>query len=830
MAKDKKMNDLEDLPGVGPTTAEKLKASGYDSFEKIATSSPHELEEVAGIAVETAKKVIAAARDALEMGYESADQILERRKSIGRITTGSKELDALIGGGVETQAITEAFGKYSSGKCVAGDTPILFMNDSTPHLETLETVYERYKTTEIPKDGGFATIPNHELRVFAINSNGDIKTEKVTALYREKVSSILEINTRRGTGLRLTKQHPLLTLSSEGLQWKSAGMLSPGDYIAAPGRIHVEPAESRITPDDAYFLGLFVAEGTRNPLSITNYDERINGRLHSYLRKRFSFEPTFNKEKGLTLLRKEVEEFLGPLANSNSGTKFVPEQVFAGSDEVVRAFLSGYFDGDGFASNCPELCTKSERLTTQLAYLLSRIGVSCSLTRKRVKGSIFYRIFITSPEDCARLKEALAYSIKDLSKLADAPANSRTEHGIPSKPLRAILKRIHSKLSGTHRRNNAFGKAGAIRGSKYLSLYWNYLARNPITFTASPSTVRLAIEFYGEKIAAMRKHYDLLSQPTNERICGALQELPFKTTDICAALGIKKSTFTNYLARGFTPEALSATANALRNMIQQTLSDETLIKDLKTLQLLAEKPIAWEAIKSIQEVPYDGFVYDACVENSHSFIGGTRPIYMHNTQLGFQLAVNVQKPVEQGGLDGGVIFIDTESTFRPERVKQIAEAAGMDADAVLKRIHVAKAVNSDHQMILVDKMEELIKQNNVKLIIVDSLTSHFRADYVGRGALGERQQKLNKHIHTLQKLADTYNLAVYVTNQVMDNPGILFGDPTTPIGGHVLAHAATYRIYLRKGKEEKRVARLVDSPSMPEGECVFRVTPEGIRD
>ena len=200
------------------------------------------------------------------------------------------------------------------------------------------------------------------------------------------------------------------------------------------------------------------------------------------------------------------------------------------------------------------------------------------------------------------------------------------------------------------------------------------------------------------------------------------------------------------------------------------------------------------------------------------------------SQIGFQLSLNAQKPVEQGGLGGRVLFIDSESTFRPERIKQLAESAGMDADAALKNILVARAVNSDHQMVLVDKAEEMVRENNIRLIVVDSLTSHFRADYIGRGALGDRQQKLNKHIHTLQKLADKFNLAVYITNQVMDNPGIMFGDPTTPIGGHVLAHAATYRIYLRKGKEEKRIARLVDSPNMPEGECVFKVTPKGIAD
>ncbi|MEM2962901.1 MAG: DNA repair and recombination protein RadA [Candidatus Anstonellales archaeon] len=200
------------------------------------------------------------------------------------------------------------------------------------------------------------------------------------------------------------------------------------------------------------------------------------------------------------------------------------------------------------------------------------------------------------------------------------------------------------------------------------------------------------------------------------------------------------------------------------------------------------------------------------------------------TQLGFQLAVNVQKPREKGGLEGGVLFIDTESTFRPERIKQMAEEENMDALSVLKNIHVARAINSDHQIILVEKADELIKKHNIRLLVVDSMTAHFRADYIGRGSLGERQQKLNKHIHMLQKLADQFNIAVYITNQVMDNPGILFGDPTTPIGGHVLAHSSTYRIYLRKGKDDKRIARLVDSPSLPDGECVFRVSSKGICD
>ncbi len=200
------------------------------------------------------------------------------------------------------------------------------------------------------------------------------------------------------------------------------------------------------------------------------------------------------------------------------------------------------------------------------------------------------------------------------------------------------------------------------------------------------------------------------------------------------------------------------------------------------------------------------------------------------TQLGLQLAVNVQLPKDEGGLEGTCLFIDTENTFRPERVTQIAEGRGLDPEEVLANIFVARAFNAEHQMLLAEKAPKIVEEKNVKLVVVDSLTSKFRSEFVGRGSLADRQQKLNRHLHTLQKLADMYNLVVYVTNQVMENPGLLFGDPTTPIGGNIVGHQATFRLYLRKSREDKRIARLVDSPYLPEGEAVFRITPKGITD
>jgi len=201
------------------------------------------------------------------------------------------------------------------------------------------------------------------------------------------------------------------------------------------------------------------------------------------------------------------------------------------------------------------------------------------------------------------------------------------------------------------------------------------------------------------------------------------------------------------------------------------------------------------------------------------------------TQIAHQLAVNVQLPVEKGGLDSGAIYIDTENTFRPDRITQMAEALKLDPQEVLKHIQVARAYNSDHQMLLAEKAAELMEEKKIKLLVVDSLTSHFRAEYTGRGTLAERQQKLNRHMHVLQrKVADLHNAIVIVTNQVMARPDIMFGDPTSPIGGNIVGHHSTFRVYLRKGKGEKRVAKLIDSPSMPDAECVFEVTTDGISD
>ncbi|MFN4133806.1 MAG: DNA repair and recombination protein RadA [Candidatus Hadarchaeales archaeon] len=200
------------------------------------------------------------------------------------------------------------------------------------------------------------------------------------------------------------------------------------------------------------------------------------------------------------------------------------------------------------------------------------------------------------------------------------------------------------------------------------------------------------------------------------------------------------------------------------------------------------------------------------------------------SQLAHQLSVNAQLPREQGGLDGGVIYIDTENTFRPERIEQMALAVGLDPRKILDRIYIARAHTTDHQMLLAEKAAEIAGNDGVRLVVIDSVTSLFRNEFCGRASLAERQQKLGRHIATLHRIAELNDAVVFITNQVQARPDIFFGDPTRPVGGHVLGHAVTARIYLKKAKGNLRTAQLIDHPSLPPEAATFQITEAGIRN
>jgi len=199
------------------------------------------------------------------------------------------------------------------------------------------------------------------------------------------------------------------------------------------------------------------------------------------------------------------------------------------------------------------------------------------------------------------------------------------------------------------------------------------------------------------------------------------------------------------------------------------------------------------------------------------------------SQICHTLCVTSQLPIEEGGLGGGVIFIDTEGTFRPERIEQIARSRKLNSDEMLKRVAICKTYNSSHLELIIKSIGKYIDDFKAKMIIIDSIISLHRAEFSGRGTLADRQQRLNSIMHKLVRIAEIYNVAIVVTNQVQTTPDTFFGDPTKPAGGNVIGHASTYRIYLRKAGTD-RIARIIDSPYHPYSDVRFTVTDAGIEE
>lgn len=202
------------------------------------------------------------------------------------------------------------------------------------------------------------------------------------------------------------------------------------------------------------------------------------------------------------------------------------------------------------------------------------------------------------------------------------------------------------------------------------------------------------------------------------------------------------------------------------------------------------------------------------------------------TQLCHTLCVTCQLPFEQGGGQGKALYIDTEGTFRPNRLISIAERYGMTPNDVLENVSYARAYNSEHQKRLLVQAAQMMTETRYALLVVDSATALFRTDYVGRAELSARQMALGQFLRELMRLADQFKVAVVITNQVVADCGgmSMFGDPKKPIGGNIMAHASTVRLYLKKGRGNTRICKIYDSPNLPESDAGFAITETGIAD
>ncbi|CAI4038569.1 hypothetical protein SMKI_05G1810 [Saccharomyces mikatae IFO 1815] len=203
------------------------------------------------------------------------------------------------------------------------------------------------------------------------------------------------------------------------------------------------------------------------------------------------------------------------------------------------------------------------------------------------------------------------------------------------------------------------------------------------------------------------------------------------------------------------------------------------------------------------------------------------------SQLCHTLAVTCQIPLDIGGGEGKCLYIDTEGTFRPVRLVSIAQRFGLDPDDALNNVAYARAYNADHQLRLLDAAAQMMSESRFSLIVVDSVMALYRTDFSGRGELSARQMHLAKFMRALQRLADQFGVAVVVTNQVVAqvDGGMSFNpDPKKPIGGNIMAHSSTTRLGFKKGKGCQRICKVVDSPCLPEAECVFAIYEDGVGD
>ncbi|XP_013783490.1 DNA repair protein RAD51 homolog A isoform X2 [Limulus polyphemus] len=203
------------------------------------------------------------------------------------------------------------------------------------------------------------------------------------------------------------------------------------------------------------------------------------------------------------------------------------------------------------------------------------------------------------------------------------------------------------------------------------------------------------------------------------------------------------------------------------------------------------------------------------------------------TQICHTLAVTCQLPIDHNGGEGKCLYIDTEGTFRPERLLAVSERYGLSGSDVLDNVAYARAYNTDHQTQLLIQAAAIMSESRYALLVVDSATALYRTDYSGRGELSARQMHLARFLRMLLRLADEYGVAVVITNQVVaqvDGAAIFSSDPKKPIGGNIIAHASTTRLYLRKGRAETRICKIYDSPCLPEAEAMFAINADGIGD
>ena len=750
--------DIQDLNGVGPVTANKLREAGYDSIASLAIAPIRELIEKAGLENSVALKISRAARETIQTDFITAKQLYERRQNLQRLSFASANLNKLLGGGLETQAITEFVGEFGAGKCLAKDSMIFTSTGPT-----------------IASDLSLSNSP------FEIDSTERVISGKAVRKFLQTVTKQMKIKASGGNGITCSPQHRFYTLNEEAeLEEVQAGALKEKQWLAVVRRLptieepytlpsHQGEGEAkhafpeRFTIELAKLIGYLASEGCilriRKSYGIvfTNTDHDLLKEYARCFEKTFGVSPHSTRSRPVdSLIRsKEMGDWLVKLMPTlksagagKTGRKLLPTQALRLGVEETKALLRAYFDGDGRAQERDpliELYSVHQPLLEQIRFLLLKLGIYARL----------------------RKGKSLAISGEYAVKFAKEVGSDRGVNMERFSQWNLEPRNLTGDIIPVSR--NTFKKLKNLLGLNSDSPVWRRWVRNYL----------VAGQAY----------------PTRRTLRELVQNV-----------------------RGFT---------ASTKEIGITFEKEV-VQILDRLDSLVEGDLAWERVTEVEEKNETVEMVDYEVNPHHNYI--VNGFVTHNSQICMKLSVITQQPVKDGGLEGKVLFVDTEGTFSPQRIYQIAKAMQFDPEKVLDGIIYSRVYNSDHQILTVDHAFKICQEENIKLLVVDSILSHFRGEYIGRESLSERQQRLNSHLHKLLRIAQALNLAVIITNQVQANPQAFFGDPTRPAGGNILAHASTHRVMLKKGSQGLRVAKIIDSPYLPESETYFQITEKGVED
>ena len=750
--------DIQDLAGVGPVTANKLREAGYDSISSLAIAPIRELVEKAGLEASVAHKISKAARETIQTDFVTAKQLWERRQTLLRLSFGSNNLNKLLGGGLETQAITEFVGEFGAGKCVDKDSLIFTSTGPT-----------------IASDLSLADSP------FEIDSANQATAGKALRKFLQDVPQQVEIQASGGFRVTCSPQHRFFTLDDEAqLAEIHAGDLKEKRWLAVIRRLPIveEPYElptpskergrlydfpKHITVELAKLLGYLASEGSmqwrQNSCAIffSNTDENLQKEYSRCFERTFGIAshspPSHPTDQVVCSV--QIGDWLVKLMPTLKGTgegktgrKLLPVQALRLGAEETRALLRAFFDGDGWAQEKDpliELYSVHQPLLEQLRFLLLKLGIYAR----------------------TRHRKALAISGEYALKFANEIGSDRIVNVEKFRHWHLERRNVTGDVIPVSR--NIFKKLASLLGLNTDSPVWRRWVKNYLVINQS--------------------------YPTRQTLQELIQNI---------------SIFFTYAEKaGF-------------------LFEKEAGQILDRLRTLVESDLAWERVLKVEKKNEPVEMVDYEVNPHHNYI--VNGFVTHNSQISMKLSIQAQLPAAEGGLEGKVLFIDTEGTFAAQRVFQIAQASGQDPDKVLDGIIYSRVYNSDHQVLTVDHAFKICKEENVKLLVVDSILSHFRGEYIGRESLSERQQRLNSHLHKLLRIAQALNLAVVVTNQVQANPQAFFGDPIRPAGGNIMAHASTHRILLKKSSQGLRVAKVIDSPYLPESETYFQITEKGVED